>query len=79
MFSSFRGTGAIQPGELIFDFDPNASVEGIGMRLLLPDGTQIRSDVTFSLDAKNQRIRSLGPPAFVTWPDAACDTIFLMT
>ena len=50
LFSSFRGTGSILPEELIFDFDPNASVEDIGMRLVLPDGSQLRSPVTFSVD-----------------------------
>ena len=50
LFSSFRGTGPLQPGELVFDFDPNASVEEIGMRLVLPDGSQLRSPVTFTTD-----------------------------
>ena len=50
LFSSFRGTGPIQPEELIFDFDPFASVADIGMRLVLPDGSQVRSPVTFSVD-----------------------------
>lgn len=50
LFSSFRGTGPIGPEELIFDFDPNASVADIGMRLLLPGGDSLISDVTFSTD-----------------------------
>ena len=50
LFSSFRGTGPIQPEELIFDFDPNASVEDIGMRLVVPGGSQVRVPVTFTTD-----------------------------
>ena len=50
LFSSFQGTGPIGPEELVFDFDPNASVENIGMRLLLPGGESVISDITFSTD-----------------------------
>jgi len=48
LFSSFKGTGPIGPEELVFDFDPFASIENIGMRLLLPGGESVMSDVTFS-------------------------------
>ena len=50
LFSTFSGGGSAA-GRLIFDFDPNASVEGIGMRLLLPDGTAVIADIQFDVNA----------------------------
>ncbi len=49
LFSTFSGTGN-PAGRLVFDFDPNASVEGIGIRFLVPDGTALIYDGTFSVD-----------------------------
>ena len=49
LFSTFGGTGSAA-GRLVFDFDPNASVEGIGIRLLLPDGTAVVSSDTFTVN-----------------------------
>ena len=52
LFSTYSGSGSAA-GRLIFDFDPNASVSGIGLRLLLPDGTEVVSDATFSLNTRH--------------------------
>ena len=49
LFSTFGGTGSVS-GRLIFDFDPNASVEGIGMRVILPNGAAAVANETFSVD-----------------------------
>ena len=49
LFSTYPGGGS-PAGRLIFDFDPNASVESIGMRVILPNGNALTSDATFSVD-----------------------------
>ena len=50
LFTTYSGTGS-PSGRLIFDFDPNASVENIGLRVLLPDGTVAIANDMFSLNA----------------------------
>ncbi|HOY58047.1 MAG TPA: hypothetical protein PK640_07900 [Verrucomicrobiota bacterium] len=52
LFSTYSGSGSAA-GRLIFDFDPGASVSGIGLRLLLPDGTEVISDATFSVNTRH--------------------------
>ena len=49
LFSTFSGTGD-PSGRIVFDFDPNASVESIGIRCLLPDGTVAIHTEGFSVD-----------------------------
>ncbi len=49
LFSTFAGTGS-PAGRLIFDFDPNASVESIGIRVILPDGTALTHSSGFSVN-----------------------------
>ena len=49
LFSTFPGSGGVG-GRFIFDFDPNASVEGIGLRVILPDVTIAVANDTFSVD-----------------------------
>jgi hypothetical protein len=52
LFSTYSGSGSAA-GRLIFDFDPEASVSGIGLRLLLPDGTEVISDATCSVNTRH--------------------------
>ncbi len=49
LFSTHSGTGS-PAGRLIFDFDPNASVVDIGLRVILPDGTVAIAEQPFSTD-----------------------------
>jgi hypothetical protein len=52
LFSTFQGSGSAL-GKLIFDADPNATLtiagKKAGMRLVLPDGSVVVSEATFSI------------------------------
>lgn len=62
VFSTYAGTGGTA-GRMILDFNPNAvpggtGVAGIGVRLILPDGTSLISDVAPALN-ENQTITAV--------------------
>jgi hypothetical protein len=52
MFSTFEGSGSAA-GRLILDFNPDADVSDIGIRLILPDGTTAVAGDTFSLNERH--------------------------
>ena len=49
LFSTFAGTGSAA-GRFLFDFNPLATDGGLGMRMILPDGTNLTLPDTFSID-----------------------------
>lgn len=49
LFTTYQGTGS-PAGRLIFDFNPDADIEGIGVRVILPDGTNATAGNTLSLN-----------------------------
>ena len=49
LFSTFSGSGSAA-GSFLFDFNPLATDGNLGMRMILPDGTNLTLPDTFTLD-----------------------------
>ncbi len=49
LFSTYAGGGS-PAGRLILDFNPDADVSDIGIRLIVPDGTAVIASDTFTVD-----------------------------
>lgn len=52
LFSTFQGSGS-PAGRLIFDFNPDADVADIGVRVILPDGTATVANDTLALNERH--------------------------